>query len=96
MPLDMFVMTTFMACMTTTMEWLMITTNLSCLYDYGIIYVTNDYNYNYTCFQGFGIMLGLDPQVELTNISNYANQKEMVIISFETKIVHGWTMGWHE
>ncbi len=68
----------------------MITTNLSYLYNYGIIYVTNDYN---TCIQGFGIMLGLDPQVDLTNILNYANQREMVIISFETKIVHGQTMG---
>jgi hypothetical protein len=38
-------------------------------------------------------MLGLDPQVDLTNILNYANQREMVIISFETKIVHGQTMG---
>jgi hypothetical protein len=46
----------------------MIATNLSCLYDYGIVYVTNDYKYNYTCIQGVGIMLGLDPQVDLTNI----------------------------
>jgi hypothetical protein len=45
MPLDMFVMTTFMVCMTTTMEWLMITTNLSCVYNYGLVYVTNDYKY---------------------------------------------------
>jgi len=46
-------------------------------------------NINNTCIQSVGIMLGLDPQVDLTNISNYANQKELVIISFETKIVHG-------
>jgi hypothetical protein len=45
MPLDMFVMSTFMVCMTTTMEWLMITTNLSCVYNYGLVYVTNDYKY---------------------------------------------------
>jgi hypothetical protein len=74
----------------------MIATNLSCLYDYGIVYVTNDYKYNYTCIQGVGIMLGLDPQVDLTNIWNYANQRKMAIISFETKIVHGWNVGWHE
>jgi hypothetical protein len=71
----------------------MITTNLSCLYNYGIVYVTNDYKYNYTCIHNFGIMLGLDPQVDLTNISNYANQIKMVIISFGTKIVCGRTMG---
>jgi hypothetical protein len=47
----------------------------------------------HTCIQGVGIMLGLDPQVDLPNISNYANQRKMVIISFETKIVHGRTMG---
>jgi hypothetical protein len=42
----------------------MITTNLSCLYNYGIVYVTNDYKYNYICIQGVGIMLDLDPQVD--------------------------------
>jgi hypothetical protein len=50
-------------------------------------------NISNTCIQGVGVMLGLDPQVDLTNISNCANQRKMVIISFETKIVHGPTMG---
>ncbi len=49
-------------------------------------------NISNTCIQGVGVMLGLDPQVDLTNISNCANQRKMVIISFETKIVHGPTM----
>jgi hypothetical protein len=31
-------------------------------------------------------MLGLDPQVDLPNISNYANQRKMVIIHLKPKL----------